>query len=339
MARTGVRSWTLAWMTALTALAGCHSVTEYTDSGDFGVVVLNASDLSVGGYVAGMDGARTVVSMGDSALLVGCSNGMVHTVNSEGLFIASSEYVTAGTGGGLDCFMKSPVRSSLYAITESGRIVEFSSADFSLLDEFAAGPSPSSMCRSPSGVGRIYIADDQQGVVREINALTNQEYGSYNVGACPMAVAPNCADPPMLVTVHGQDTGIYSIRLDWSSVNWLRDRGTLCDVASLSTDSIFCALEPAWDEESGAMLLCEGGWLSPIEVYSCEVDGHPTAVCCSPDPQLPYFYAACASGDETLVVALNYQSREVEMTTLIDGYPYDITTHRNGEKIIVLTAL
>lgn len=325
----------------LAALAGCHDVTEYTDSGEFGAVILDASDLTVEGYVAGVEGARTLASMGGSSFLVGTSTGMVHEVDSHQQVITASHRISAGPSAALDCFTKSPVGSSMYMRTGSGKLLEVSTEGFDVLDDFSAGPSPSAICRSPQGLGRIYVTDAQEGTLREVNASTNEVNWVYDIEPSPAAIAVHSTDPPIMVIAHGNDEGLHAVRLDWSapSSNWLFEEGTFADVASAPSDTVLCLAEPCWDGESGRLWLVRVGWARPFGYRSYGVAGHPTCVCVNSDYSLPYFYAACADGDRTVVVMVNYLTLEVEATVEIEGYPWDISSHNNGSRLLVLTSL
>jgi len=326
---------------ALLFLAGCHDVTEYTDSGEFGAVILDASDLSVEGYVAGLEGARTLTSMGGSSFLVGTSTGMVHEVDSDQQVITASHRVSAGSSASLDCFTKSPVGSSLYMCAGSGKLLEMSTQSFDVVDDFSAGPSPSAICRSPEGLGRIYVTDAQEGRLREVNASTNQVNWVYDIEPAPAAIAVHSDDPPVMVVAHGDDKGLHAVRLDWSSPrsNWLFYDGTFTDVASAPSDTVLCLAEPRWDAESGRLWLARVGWARPFEYKSFGVEGHPVCVCANSDYSMPYFYAACADGNRTVVVMVNYLSFEIEATAEIDGYPWDISSHSNGSRLLVLTSI
>jgi hypothetical protein len=328
-------------MTALAALAGCHEVTEYTDSGDFGAVILDASDLSVEGYVAGMEGARTLVSMGGSRFLVGTSTGMVHDVDSDQQAVLASHQVSSGASAALDCFIKSPVSSSIYMRAGSGKLLEMSTMNFDVLDEFTVGPSPSAMCGSPEGRGCIYVTDAEQGCLREVSASTNEVSWTYDIQPSPAAIAVHSATPPIMLTAHSDDKGLHAVRLDWSAPrdNWLLYSGTFADVASAPQDTVFCLAQPGWGNESGRLKVATVAWQRPFESRNFEVDGHPVCVCTNSDYSMPYFYAACADGDRTVVVMINYLTFEVEGTAEIDGYPWDISSHNNGTRLIVLTSL
>lgn len=323
----------------LLMVMGCHDVTEYSESGEFGAVILDATDLSVLGHIAGMDGARTVVSMSGSRFLVGCTSGRVYDVDSEAMKVQSSSQVTSGTGGGLDELTKSPAAASVYMTTGSGKLLEMDTDDFSVLDEFSAGPSPSAICRSPEGLTRIYVTDREQGTVREVDAYSNLENWSEYVAECPVAITRHGEDPPIMITAHGNDGGIHAIRLDWIQDNYLCPHGTFADVTSAPFDTIFCAAEPCWESGSGRLLVGEVGWVRPFTSYTQSVSGHPTCVCSNPLRSRPYFYVACADGDRTIVAALNYDTRRIEMTVELDGYPWDITTHMSGDRLIVITSL
>jgi hypothetical protein len=88
-------------------------------------------------------------------------------------------------------------------------------------------------------------------------------------------------------------------------------------------------------------LLARVGWpsLFEFETASLGVEGNPACVCVNSNLTRPYFYAACADGDVTRVVMVNYRTWEIEGTAEVDGYPMDISSHDGGTRLVVLTAL
>ncbi len=325
---------------ALTLLSGCHEVTEYTGSGEFGAVILDAEDLSVVGYVAGIDGARSLASMGSHRFLVGTTTGRVYEVDSQDLEVVGQRQITAGSGAAVERMVKSPSASTLYLLTGAGRILEIDQETFEVEDEFNAGASPSDICRSPGGLARIYVADAQQGRVREVWTSDNHVGKVIEVPEMPVAMAGYRSDPDQLVAAHDGEGGvsIVDIQVGGSSSLLSGSHGPYSDVAVAVSDTIICAAAPGWNSETGRLYVVDMTGLQPaVEYFS--VEGHPRCVCVNPMGSPPYFYAACADGDRTVVVALNYLSGQVEMTAELEGYPWAVSTHQNGEYLIVLTSI
>ena len=325
---------------AALTVAGCHSVTEYTDSGDFGAVVLNASDLSVLGYVAGIDGARSLVSMGGSRFLVGTSTGHVYEVDSQLMEIVEHHQVTAGAGAGISRMVKSPSAATIYLLTGMGKILEMDQETFEVVDDFGVGASPSDICRSPASLPRIYVSDAQQGMVREVWTSDNHVGKVMEVPESPVALAGFLPDPDRMVSAHDGEGGVSILNTDsqYYSVLLSGDDGPYSAVAMASTDTIVCAAAPRWNSDGGRVYMID--MAGPEQgTVSLSVDGHPTCICVHPLGSPPYFYAACADGDRTLVEALNYLYGQVQMTAELEGHPWAITTHRSGEKLIVLTSI
>ncbi|MGM0628142.1 MAG: hypothetical protein ACQETZ_08280 [Candidatus Fermentibacterota bacterium] len=332
--------WMAPALCALLLAAGCHEVTEYTDSGEFGAVILRTSDLSVVGYVAGMDGARSLVSMGGSRFLVGTSTGRVYEVDSEVLEIVRHQQVTAGSGAGIRRMVKSPSASTIYLLTGSGKILEMDSETFGIVDDFTAGASPSDICRSPGSIPRIYVSDMEQGRIREVWTSDNHVGKVIEVPEMPVSLAGYLSAPDVLVSAHEGQGGVNIVDIEaGGSISLLSgSSGPFSDVAVAGADTIVCAGAPRWDADNGRLLMVKMGEMGP-SVSSFPVEGHPTSVSASPPGSSPLFYAACADGDRTVVVALNYLHGQVQMTAELEGYPWAVSTHRNGEYLIVLTSI
>jgi len=332
--------WVAAALCVLLLAGGCHEVTEYTDSGDFGAVILRTSDLSVVGYVAGMDGARSLVSMGGSRFLVGTSTGRVYEVDSGVLEIVRHQQVTAGSGAGIRRMVKSPSASTIYLLTGAGKILEMDSETFGIVDDFTAGVSPSDICRSPGSIPRIYVSDMEQGRVREVWTSDNHVGKVIEVPEMPVALAGYTSDPDVLVSAHDGQGGVNLVDTQaGGTINLLSGTGgPFSDVAVATQDSAICISIPDWDGDNAELRLIGLTELEPVE-QSFSMEGHPTCVAVNPTPSIPFFYAACADGDRTVVVALHYLYGEVQMTAELEGYPWAISTHRSGEYLIVLTSM
>ena len=341
-----VHGYTAALLLACILLAGCHQVTEYSDSGEFGAVILRADNLEVLGYIPGMAGARSALSLGPDKFLVGCTTGYLYEVSTDSMAITASRQVTAGSGAGLDHLLLSPLEESVYAITGGG-ILEITLEGYGAIDEIPMGVSLSDMCVSPlelpDSLQRLYLTDSGASVIREFYAYYGEEGWVLEMPTEPRAIVDHYADPPLLLAALGDGGGICAIDLDMA-VCQQKLPGSYSDVASLSFgiwDSTFCAAEPRWSEDSGRLRMGATGqvWGDPPECRSFSVPGHPVSVCASPELSLPYFYAVCADGANTVVVALDFQLQEVVSITELDGHPWDIAPHRYGEYLVVLTSI
>jgi hypothetical protein len=324
----------------LAASLGCHSVVEYTDSGEFGAVLLDAEDLSVVGYVAGMDGARSLASMGSHRFLVGTSDGAVYEVDSQAMVVLEQHRVSAGSGAGVERMVKSPSASSLYLLTGSGRILEMDQYGFDVLDQFSACAAPSDICRSPSSIPRIYVADEEEGLIQEVWTSDNHLGKSILVPERPVALAGYCVDPDIIVSAHAESGGVNLIGLETEGYTRLIDgsEGPFADVAVAMQDTVCCAVSPDWDSQTGRLHLVATSGIGPnVEVIG--VEGHPRCVCANPLPDKPFFYVACADGQRTLVLAVDYLNSSIEACVELEGYPWAISTHQSGQYLIVLTSL
>ena len=327
-------------LVALPLLLGCHDVTEYTESGEFGAVILDASNLSVVGYVAGMEGARTLAPLSGSLFLVGSADGRLYEVDSQRLEVVRQHRIGGGSSSSVKRMLSSPSASTIYMLTGMGKALEVDDTDFLVLDEFSVGVSPSDACRSPSQRPRIYVSDRDAALVREVYTSNNSQGTLYDVAESPVALAPYPDDPDAVVTAHEGEGGVNLLYLATGVTTEVvpGSMGPFSDVAVASRDTTACAAAPNWNGEDGRLALVLPGGIQP-EVVGVSVTGHPTCVCSNPDPSRPYFYAASSSGSNTVVSAVNYLDRTLEMTVTVEGYPWDIMTHRSGEYVIVLTSI
>ena len=340
MALTGERSASASitglLLASIVAFSGCHEVTEYSDTGEFGAVILNASNLSVEGNVSGLEGARCLLSMDEDNFLVGSSSGRLYVVDSQGLGVQSSHQITAGSGAGVLKMLSLGGMGSIYVITGMGSLLEVDRQSFSVVDEFGVGSSPSDMCRSPSGAGRIYVTDQEQGRLYEVYTSDNSIGWNIPLSGAPMAVAPLSSSPDFLIAASSSG-GMSSVDLGLQ-YRYALVGGSFSDVASLPWDSLYCAVAPCWDDDGGYLILARQKWQESTFFHQTSLPGHPSAVCATEVPSLPYFYAACATDDGTLVAAVDYRYGTIAHTAELEGRPWAIITHAGGESVVVLTS-
>jgi len=73
------------------------------------------------------------------------------------------------------------------------------------------------------------------------------------------------------------------------------------------------------------------------EVVHVQIAGHPTSVCSVPGTTLFYVLSYLGSGTSR-VTAVNYVTEAVVSEIDIAGFPWDITSHANGEFVLALTS-
>jgi hypothetical protein len=73
------------------------------------------------------------------------------------------------------------------------------------------------------------------------------------------------------------------------------------------------------------------------EVTTVQIAGHPTDICSVPGTAL--FYVLSYLGDGTSrITAINYVIGEIVGEVDVPGFPWDITSHANGEFVLALTS-
>lgn len=329
-----------AGLLLLTLTLGCHEVTEYTDSGEFGVVILSAWDLSMEGYVAGVDGARTLCSTGKLSFPVGCTSGQAYEVSLEGMEVLDVYQITAGAGAGLDCMTRSPSAYSAYMSGGGSKILEMELNGYTVIDEFSCGSSPVDICRSPAGNARIYILDSGNECIREIWSSSNSQGWTLGVAESPMAVAGALDQPEVLVTTHGDQGGVQLHNLDYgfSSEILSAEYGPFSAVAAVPRDSLCMVAAPEWQGQQGRIYLLRVGEADASLLDSKQLEGHPVEICGDPSQGPPYFYIACVDGEYTRIYAYSIISQQIELSAELEGYPWEMSTNLD-DHLIVLTSL
>jgi hypothetical protein len=322
----------------LTALFGCKGVTEHGSTGDYGVTVLDADDLTVLGSMSDMSNGQLVVSMGGSSFIVLCSDGKIYHCDSEALAVDSISSIPAGGGGGFSDAVK--ITGSLYLSTGGATLLDVSLADFTVQEEFAVGSAVADICASPTGEGLLYVLDAADGKLREVFTLTNTVKATYSLGyENPVAVEGFLDSPASLVIGYDDADGTmtfmdleegYEIR--FASVEPYSCGGVRC----YQQDSLIYAVRPIPGGD-GYLSIFQGWgvWLTP---RSMQLDGSPVDIALDPDGSFSWVLTSLRGGEGKVFRvdsdSINYGiTHQVEL----EGLPMDITSHAGGEKLLILT--
>ena len=68
-----------------------------------------------------------------------------------------------------------------------------------------------------------------------------------------------------------------------------------------------------------------------------QVQGHPMQICSVPGSTMFYLLSYLGNG-ESLIVGINYLTKQIECEVELSGFPWDITSHGNGEFVLALTS-
>jgi len=322
----------------LTALVGCKGVTEHESTGDYGVTVLDAHDLTVLGSMSDMSNGQLVVSMGGSSFIVLCSDGKIYHCDSEALAVDSISSIPTGGGGGFSDAVK--ITGSLYVVTGGATVLDISLSDFTVQEEFAVGSAVADICASPTGEGLLYVLDAADGRLREVLTLTNTVQSTYGLDYDnPVAVDGFLDSPASLVIGYDDTEGSMTFmdlevgyEMRFASVDPYSCGGVRC----YPSDSLVYAIRPIPGGDGYySMFQGWGVWLTP---RSMQLDGSPVDLALDPDGSFSWVLTSLGGGEGKVYRvdsdSINYGiTHQVEL----EGLPMDITSHAGGEKLLVLT--
>ncbi|MBN1433284.1 hypothetical protein JW921_00890 [Candidatus Fermentibacterales bacterium] len=315
-------------------VSSCHEVVEYGSVGSYGVCIIRTSDMAQVDCIEGFEGGRSLCSLGNSLFLVASTTGALFRVNSADRVVEEVYQIGPPFSAGYDEMTQVGV-GQVYLVGGFGQLLEFGVPQGGLEDQFPAGPSPAALSRS-TVPGRLYVADSYDCMIREVWTSDNTAYRELTLDGTPSGLAffgwpagylaAVCSDLGVLYTVDVAGFVAQSIPLP----------GSCSDVAVLSDTSIYCVTHPAWSQSNGRVTLGDRFGLTPAMI-TLPAEGHPCCVCAS--PTTARFYVASVLEDGT--------SRVMEVDALlwgltrsceVGGYVRDITTHANGEYVLVLTS-
>lgn len=322
----------------LLVLVACKGVTEHESTGDYGVTVLDADDLSVLGSMSDMSSGQLVVSMGGNSFIVLCSDGKIYHCDSEALAVDSISSIPTGGGGGFSDAVK--ITGSLYVVTGGATVLDISLSDFTVQEEFAVGSAVADICASPTGEGLLYVLDATDGKLREILTLTNTVRETYGLDyENPVAVEGFLASPASLVIGYDDTEGTMTF-MDLEVGYEIRfadlDPYSCGKVRCYPSDSLVYAIRPIPGGDGYySIFQGYGAWLTP---RSMQPDGSPVDLALDPDGSFSWVLTS-PGGGEAKVYRVDSDSINYGITHQMElqGLPMDITSHAGGEKLLVLT--
>lgn len=313
---------------------GCHDVDEFGSEGSFGVTILDASDLGVVGTIPGFPGGRSICSLDQTRFLVACNTGLLYTVSSQDMAVLDVAEIGLPFGAGY-CDMILASGGSVYVIGGFGQLIEYNPNIHTVVDEFTAGPSPVSMCRSLTQ-NRIYIGDAQDMKVRELSTSDNTITRELELSGAPTSLSTYTEAANLILAASSGTQAAYVIQTEGYFGYWEAAMSDLnSGIAGLPDTSVYFVTQPNWAGENGTVTLIRGS-IVPDEMQVLDLSGHPASVCC--DPAGHGFYVASYLGDgSTRVYMIDGYTWDVVNTVDIPGYPWDTAVHANGAYLLVLT--
>ncbi|MBN1434683.1 hypothetical protein JW921_07985 [Candidatus Fermentibacterales bacterium] len=319
------------------ALAGtaCHEPTEYSSTSRSGVTKIRVSDNSVIGTAEGISDGRSLASLGNTQFLVASGSGVLYRFDSATMSLDTSFAIGFGSGAGYGEIIL-PKPGSAYVIGAAGSILEISLQSNSVADELVAGPLPVCMCPSASDQ-RFYVGDGSDRRIREIDSETNTQLRqSQPLSETPVSLCAESLDESYLFACCSDDAGTVE-RLSLSSLYSSQVLlGSICaDVSAFPAESVWAVAHPDWYGLNGRISICSS-FFSP-EVQEIALTGHPIGVCSVPGSTL--FYVLSYLGDGiSRATAVNFLTGDIVDHVDLEGFPWDITSHANGEYVLVLTS-
>ncbi len=316
-------------------LSGCHQPVEYSTTLECGVIKLSVPDNTVVGSVAGIEDGRALCSVGSTGFIVLAGSGMLYGFDSESMILDTSYVIGSGSGSGYSQAVRSGSRY-VYTVGDAGNLLEVDIEEGMVVDEFQAGPFPVALCASASN-GYLYVADGSDLRVREVDPSGNEVLRESDpLGAVPTALsAETFLDEYLLVCCADEDGTVERITLGtfYSSETYVGAPGT--DMAAFQSESIWAVVHPDWYGENGSITLCYS--FSLPQMTEIDIAGHPTDLCSVPGTNLCYVLSYLGEGTSR-VTAVDYFTAEVIDYCELEGFPWDITSHANGEYVLVLTS-
>lgn len=314
----------------------CYNPSEFSSVADSGVIKLRVSDNSVVGVLEGIPDGRAICSVGSTEFLVATGTGEVYRVNSVEMTVDTSFAVGYAGGAGYRSMIH-PNAGSIYLTGATGNLLEIDLEENSVADEFEAGAMPSLLCANPSSQETFFLADGSDCRIREISTATNTVLRTTQaMSGCPSALAAETFLGEYLLAAFQNDAGsvvmVSLATFHYSTVSL----GYPCmDLATFPAESIWAVTHPEWEAGNGLVSVCRNFF--PPEIDRFEVDGHPMKICSVPGTTM-FYVLSYLGGGESRLVSVNYLTGDVESLVDVQGFPWDIIAHANGEFILALTS-
>ncbi|MBD3277934.1 MAG: hypothetical protein GF388_06525 [Candidatus Aegiribacteria sp.] len=223
----------------------------------------------------------------------------------------------------------------------SASATEWFAAAVDQLPHFAlAGDTTMKEINSPSLLGlasgylnEMIVVDSDDRTIYKVSASSNSIKDQCALNYSPVSVsrftqtddliAVACADYYGTVFIMNSQTFFFSTVLE---------TGKPCqDIVCFSSDTTVCTTHPSTGSAGGGLTITshEG------DMEHLEISGSPVALCAHPAESCCYVLSNVDG--KAMVMVVDVADREIDHTFEVGGFPVDITTHRNGEYLLVLT--
>ena len=134
-----------------------------------------------------------------------------------------------------------------------------------------------------------------------------------------------------------QSQGILALmNAQHTSLGYHQTESGMTDVTTCGTGSDFFVCSPEWGSQNGFVQRVDS---LGIPRESCVLPGHPVRLAGSTVGSPLQLYVLSNMGNGTgQVTVLDYWSLDIVAEIPVNGYPWDIVTHRNGQLLVVLIA-
>jgi hypothetical protein len=324
----------------LTVSIGCHEVMEYQSTYSSTISFIRTSDYTVEKTFEGIEQGRSLISYGDTYIIVISADGVLHRIDPESMLVDTSFSIggPSGTGYGETAVA---MNGHLYVKGPGSQMIEINVLNNTVVDQFIPGSMPGAFCASPAE-NRLYFTDMHDLLIGEIWTGGNIPGWTSPVYESPADIMIEPVEGRKIIVVSSDYSGtIYGIWLDWSSTARLQ---TYCAGAPCSCvepaygDSCFCVACPNWGGEDGSVKFFNG-YIENTGSRRENIHGHPIDICSTSDGLHLYVLSKLDSGN-SLVSVFEYRSAVPEFLTEIeiDGFPRDFASYAVGEYLLVLTS-
>lgn len=180
----------------------------------------------------------------------------------------------------------------------------------------------------------VTTTDSSDRQIREIDPVSNTVLRTSSpLNSVPVSITIESFQNAYLLAASSSEEG--TVERVTLSTFYVTLSSSSSDITAAPAESIRAVVHPEWFAENGSVSICSN--YSAPEIFSVPVAGHPTNICSVPGSTL--FYALSYLGDGTSrITAINYFTKEIIAKIDIPGFPWDITSHANGEYILTLTS-
>jgi hypothetical protein len=331
---------TAAAIVTVLVMSTCHSLTEYQGTLHAGVVFVRADDFSVEAVIEGFDDGRAICSIDSRTFYVVSSTGTLFKVDSEEMALDTTISVWTGLATAPVDIVSPLPRSKVYVMGSNNNIVEVGVSSDQVTDVFQPGPSPSCMAVTRQYTNaRMYIGDLENESLIEVDVSTNTNLRYADIGNRPYAIAADNASQFLLASSFYDDTSrIMNIGLDPIHAGQRLEYLSGTDIVVPEGSSHFFMADPRWGSGGGTVYAITVDTLGGADVDQIPMPGHPVRVASSPNGHFLYVLSNTGDGNAVLTEYDLWSSGYRDVQLEIDGYPWDLTVHADGEYVLVLIA-